>query len=193
MNFDEIVHKRKSVRSFKKKSVNFRDLMDAIDLANQGAFAGNHNHINYLIVEDKNTIKEIAGLCEQSWIEEAPVLILVLTNDAHLESMYEERGRVYSRQQSGAAIKVLMLKLTELGYGTCWVGSYDDNNVRLKLKIPPHIQVEAIIPVGYSDDQKKKETKKTIENTIYWEKWGNQNKPAMFQERKEDFNPTRYG
>lgn len=192
MNFDEIVRARKSVRSFKKKKVNFRDILDAVEAANQGAFAGNHNHMNYLIVENKETIEEIARHCEQVWIAEAPVVVLVFSDDKHLENMYGERGRVYSRQQAGAAIKVFMLKLTELGLGSCWVGAYDDPKIRTKLGVPQDLQIEGVIPIGYSNDLKEKKEKRSIESTIYWERWENDKKPTTFQEEKHDFRPGRF-
>ena len=44
--------------------------------------------------------------------------------------MHGERGRIYARQQAGAAINTLLLKLTDLGLQSCWVGSYDDEKIR---------------------------------------------------------------
>ncbi|MBS3088738.1 nitroreductase family protein [Candidatus Pacearchaeota archaeon] len=191
MEFDKVVRKRKSSNQFSGKKVSWKDVLEAIDLANQGPFAGNHNNLHFLIVEELNTIKDLANCCEQSWISNSNILIVVCSDDTHLEDLYGERGRIYSRQQAGAAIQTLLLALTDLGISSCWVGAYTDEFVKQKLKIPQHINIEAIIPVGYEKkmpgDEKKK--KKELESVLYWEEWKNSRRATLFEESKEDYNP----
>src|SRR3989344_2369796 len=182
MEFDELVRKRRSVRSFKKEKASWKDVLNAIDAAIQGPFAGNHNNLKFLIVEDKKKIIDIADFCEQDWVSEAGILVLVCSDDSHLENTYGDRGRVYSRQEAGAAIYALMLKLADAGLGTCWVGSYNDGAIRDRLKIPHHVQIEAVIPVGFENDKKDKEAKKKLENVLNWEEWGKSKRPTPFEE-----------
>ena len=53
MKFDDVVKERKSVRSFKPKRVAFGDLLEAIDCAMQGPFAGNMENLKFIIIEDE--------------------------------------------------------------------------------------------------------------------------------------------
>lgn len=184
MDFDKVVEKRHSVRSFKDKKASWKDAMTAIDSALQGPFAGNMNNLKFIIVENAEKIKNIANHSQQSWISEASLLIVICSDDSSLEKQYEERGTVYSRQQAGAAINTMLLKLTDLGLGSCWVGAYADEYVKRELDIPSDIQVEGIIPVGYENPSKirKKPTKHTLERAINWEKWGKNKRPAFFQD-----------
>ncbi len=186
MEFDSVVRKRKSSRAFGKKRPSWKAVLDAVDAANQGPFAGNHNNLKFLILEDSNTIKAVAELCEQSWIGNAPIVVLVCSDDTHLEDLYGERGRVYSRQQAGAVVQTFMLKLTDLGLSSCWVGAYSDELLKEKLKIPQHIQIEAIIPTGFGNDKQKKPKKKTLEDSLYWENWGQSRRPSLFEEDLSD-------
>jgi nitroreductase len=189
MDFNTVVRKRKSIRSFKKKKASWKDVLEAVDAANQGPFAGNHNNLKYLIVEDKEKIKDLAAHCEQDWISQAGILIVVCSDDTHVENLYGERGRVYSRQQAGAAIQTILLKLTELGLGSCWVGAYSDDLVRDTLKIPEPIQIEAIIPIGYENKKEPKKEKKSLESSLFWEQWNQDKRPTLFKEEKEDYRP----
>jgi nitroreductase len=183
MDFDKVITNRHSVRSFKKKRASWKAVLEAIDAANQGPFAGNHNHLKFLIIEDQNSIEKIAKHAQQTWINEAKLLIIVCSDDTHLENQYGERGRVYSRQQSGAAIQTILLKLTDQKIDSCWVGSYSDELIKQQLEIPQHIQIEAILPVGYASPEKeKKQKKKELENTIYWESWKTTKRPTIFKE-----------
>lgn len=187
MELEKIIKKRKSVRNFKSKTPSWKDILYAIDLANQGPFAGNQNNLRYVIVEDISTIKNLAQLCEQSWIANSKLLIVVCSDDTFLENMYGERGRVYSRQQAGAAIQTILLALTNRGIDSCWVGAYSDELIREKLKIPQHIQIEAIIPTGFESGKTKKPAKKDIERCLSWEVWTKNRRPSLFETSEEDY------
>ncbi len=185
MEFDTVLKKRKSTRNFKKKIASWRDALDAIDSALEGPYASNHNNLYFIIIEDEKTIKQVANLSQQAWIAETGLLIAVCSDDTRLENLHGERGRVYSRQQAGAAIGTILLKLTDLGLDSCWVGAYADDVLKQTLKIPQHIQVEAIIPIGYALKKEKRPEKKRLEASIFWEVWDKWKRPALFKETKK--------
>lgn len=184
MEFNTVIQRRKSTRQFKNKTISWKEVLEAIDAAIQGPFAANHNHLKFLIIEDKQKIKKIAEHCEQDWIETAPTVILVCSDDTHLENIFSDRGRIYSRQQSGAAIQTVCLKLTDLGISSCWVGAYQDSIIREILGVPGHIQIEAIIPAGYSADSEKKKEKRALDTVLFWEKWGMDRRPTELERQK---------
>ncbi len=184
MEFDKVVYSRKSVRSFKDKKASWKDVLEAVDAANQSPFAGNHNHIKFLIIENRENIEKIAEYAEQFWINESGIVVVVCSDDTHLENLYGERGRVYSRQQAGAAIQTFLLKLVDLGLSACWVGSYSDKLIRELLKIPEDIQVEAIIPVGYEKGRIGRRKKKELENSLRWELWNVKRRLTRFDAKE---------
>lgn len=184
MDFNRVIEERHSCRNFKNKSVSWKDAMVAIDAAIQGPYAGNTNNIKFLIIESPETIKSIAKHSQQTWIQESNILIAVCSDDSHLEKQYGERGRVYSRQQAGAAINTILLKLTDLGLASCWIGAFADESVKQLLGIPEHIQIEAIIPMGYENPSRtrKKPKKLALERAIYWETWKGFRRPSAFED-----------
>jgi nitroreductase len=188
MEFDEIIKRRKSVRSFKNKKAPWDKVLEAIDAANQGPFASNINNLKFLIVEDEEMIDQIAKLCDQIWINESKILVLVCSDEIIPEDMHGERGRVYSRQQAGAAVVTMLFKLVDLGLSSCWVGAYNDDRIRGCLGIPGRIQIEAIIPVGYEKEKAAKNKKKQLANTIYWEKWESSKRPEFLREPKDKYS-----
>lgn len=189
MEFDEVIHRRRSVRNYSGRKIGWKDVLDAIDVAIQSPFAGNMNNFKFIIIEDASMISNIAAFCEQLWIDSASIIVLVCSDDKNLENMYGERGRVFSRQQAGAVVQTFLLKLADLGIGGCWVGAYSDDLLRSKLDIPQEVQIEALIPIGYPSGPVKKKAKKNLENVLYWERWRNAKRPAVFKESREDFLP----
>jgi nitroreductase len=192
MGFEALVKKRKSVRNFSKKKVSWKSAVNAIDAALQGPYAGNYMNLKFIIIEEEKMIKSIADYCEQSWISDSSLLIVVCSDETHVESMYGERGRIYSRQQAGAAIQTIMLSLAEENVGSCWVGAYSDDTIRDALKIPPQMQIEAIIAAGYEDKKsvEPKKEKNSLDTSMFWEKWAMPRRPSLFEERSEDYQPS---
>lgn len=189
MEFDAVIEKRRSARSFiQNKRPTHRQLLAAVDAARKCPFAGNWNNFKFIIVENPDSIKKLAQYADQLWIAEAPTVVIVYANENHLESMYGERGRIYSRQQAGAFIHTFMLKLTDIGLSSCWVGAYNDEMIRSTFGIPGHFLIEAIIPVGYEKYEKGKTLqapKKQIASIIDWEVWDKSRRPQLLIEKKD--------
>lgn len=185
MDFSKLVEKRASVRKFKDKKVNWRNIVDAIDSARFIPLAGNISNIKFITIENKKTINEIADECGQSWISEVSALTVVCSDETLLEKRFYERGRIYSRQQAGAAIQNFILRLTDLGLSSCWVGSFNDSKVRRILDIPKEITIEAIIPIGYEKTKTAPKRKTALQNVSFWEKWDQQKRGPFFKEPKK--------
>ena len=185
MDFDKVIEKRKSVRSFKNKVVNWKDIVYVVEAATKGPGAGGDLPLKFIIVENPKSIQRLAEAAEQSWIADAGIIIAVVSEDKHLENLYGDKGRIYSRQQAGAAISTILLKLTDLGLAGCWVGSYNDEKVKQVLHVPAGKQVEAIIPIGYENPVPEKKRKKmTFEFYLRWEELGKKKRHPIFIERK---------
>jgi len=74
----------------------------------------------------------------------------------------------------------MVLKATELGLGTCWIGWFDETNIKDILGIPNKIKVSALLAVGYPKDAPgKKRKRKPAEKIAFSEKWG---KPFMIDD-----------
>lgn len=193
MELDYDIIKRKSVRNFKDKPVSIKDVLKAVEAGNQGPFAGNMNHFKYIIIENKDNIKKMANIANQHWIAEAQTIILMMSDDRHLEAMYGERGRVYSRQQAGATIQTILLKLVDLGLSACWVGAYSDELIKQNLGIPGHMQIECMIPVGYEKPERGavKPRKKPLHTSMYWEVWERSRRPVLLREKPDRYSLRR--
>src|SRR3990172_7433478 len=70
------------------------------------------------------------------------------------------------------AIEHMALQAVELGLGTCWVRWFDDNKVKEILEIPKNIEIIALLPVGYPDEEPPQRPRFGIEKMVYYEKYG---------------------
>jgi nitroreductase len=147
----EAVKGRRSIRAFRRDDVSLQDVKKLIDAATWAPSAGNTQPWEFVIIRKPDSKKRIAAAAwEQSFIEEAPVVIVVCANENRSSQRYGDRGRtLYCLQDTAAAIQNIHLAAYSLGLGTCWVGAFKEEEVRQIVKVPQGIRPVSIIPVGY--------------------------------------------
>ncbi|NIP67456.1 nitroreductase family protein, partial [Candidatus Bathyarchaeota archaeon] len=86
----------------------------------------------------------------QTFIEEAPVVIVVCVDKDRSGWRYGRRGTdLYCLQDTAAATQNLLLAAHALGFGACWVGAFREEKVKEILKTPDRVRPVAIVPVGH--------------------------------------------
>ena len=78
----------------------------------------------------------------QSFIADAPFIVVVCSDKKEAELLYEERAERYVKHHVGAAIENFLLKITDLGLASCWIGAFSDNAIKDILEIPEDIHIE---------------------------------------------------
>ena len=170
-SFDKIVDERCSCSHFNDKKPNWRDIVDEIDAGRKGPLAGNIPSVKFILVDDEKKIDKLAESCQQSFISKAHFVVVVCNDLVDVVRSYDERGKRYARQQAGSSIENLLLKLTELGLGACWIGAFVDDQVKNILKIPENVNVEAVIPIGYPMRKQKQKRKPSLDRVLYFNEY----------------------
>jgi nitroreductase len=147
----EAIKKRRSIRAFEKDVVSPECVERLVDAARWAPSAGNIQPWEFVVVrkqETKRRLVEASG--GQSFVEEAPVVIVVCADENRSFQGYGARGKaLYCIQDTAAAIQNINLAAYCQGLGTCWVGAFDEEEARGILKIPEGIRPVAIVPIGY--------------------------------------------
>ena len=174
MKLDKAIQSRKSVRKFKTKKPDWRDIIECIDAARYAPMAGNIFTLKFILVDNEETIQKLAEAAQQSFISQAKYIVVVCSNPSRTVNSYGKRGERYCRQQAGAAIQNFLLKVEEAGLSTCWVGAFADDIVKRELKISAKINVEALFPIGYEfKKQRTRKAKINLDEILYFGKYGN--------------------
>lgn len=171
MDVIEAIRTRRSIRSYKKESISDEDLNKILEAATWAPSAGNLNPWEFIVVKDEeNKVKLSEAALEQYFISEAPVVVVVCANVTRTSSVYGERGkRLYCIQDCAAATQNLMLAAHSLGYGTCWVGAFDDQEVAKILKLPSNVIPLAIVPIGKPKEKPAAPRRLPISKVVHYE------------------------
>jgi len=148
MDLTKAIKERKSVRRYSDKKPDWRKIINAIDASRFAPMANNMFNLKFILVEDPDKIKQIKNSCQQDFVGQAQYVLVAISDSGKLEKFFGERGKIYSKQQAGAAFENILLKLTELKIATCWVGLFEEEKLRTVLKIPDEFEIEAVFPLG---------------------------------------------
>jgi len=179
MQVEKAIRSRKSVRKFKTKKPDWRDILEAIDSAKYAPMAGNNFTLKFILVDDPEKIQRISDAAQQPFIAQAKYIVVVCSNPERTETLYGKKGGDYNQQQVGAAIENFLLTLTNKGLASCWIGYFCEDIIRFELKIPEKIKIDAVFPIGYESDIKYTRRAKTdLDNFLYFNKYKNKKMKA---------------
>ena len=173
MDLDKAIKSRRSVKKFKDKKPDWRDIIECIDSARYAPMAGNDFTLKFILIDDKEKIQKLSKMCQQSFISQAHYIVVVCSTISRTTNSFGKRGEIYLRQQAGSAIQNFLLKIEEKKLGTCWIGHFADEQIKRELKIPGNVNVEAIFPIGYAFKKEKPKNKIDLDRILFFKQYGN--------------------
>jgi nitroreductase len=173
MDIDKVIESRRSVRKFHDKKPNWREIIKAIDAGLHAPRSGNIGAVRFILVDDAEIIEKLKIASQQDFVGDVSYIIVACSDPRDIIRSYDERGESYVRHEAGAAIQNVLLKLTDLGLGSCWVGAFNDHQVRLALKMPNYMYIDALIPVGYSMDKTPRKRTLSLDKALYFNTYKN--------------------
>ena len=150
LDFFKVTDRRFSVRSFQSTAVEDAKLQAILKAANSAPSAGNLQAFEIVVIRDAGRKRQVAkAALDQSFIAQAPLALVFLANPDRNRAKYGSRGaELYSVQDTTIACTYAQLAATAAGLGTCWVGAFDEGQVREIVGAPSAWRPVAILPVG---------------------------------------------
>jgi nitroreductase len=170
----EAIKGRRSVRAFTKKPVSDEEITKLIDAARWAPSAGNIQPWEFVIVRDAKVKHGLsAAALDQTFIEEAPVVIVVCADQLQSGSGYGSRGaNLYCLQDTAAATQNILLAAHAMGLAACWVGAFQEEEARKVLNVPSGIRPVAIVPVGHPAEKPMARSRKPVKEIVHHETFG---------------------
>ncbi|TET06618.1 MAG: nitroreductase family protein [Candidatus Thorarchaeota archaeon] len=144
------ISSRRSIRRFSSEPIDERHINDIVKAGFSAPSAGNRQPWRVIIVTDqdvKNQLSNAAG--GQTFIAKAPVIFVVCGVPEESAQRYKERGKTLYVLQDTAALTLNILHAAHmLGFGACWIGAFNEEEVSKILWIPSNMRPVSMIPVG---------------------------------------------
>jgi len=163
------IQKRHSVRSYQPRPVEKEKLLTVLEAARQAPSAKNVQEWRFVIVQDEATRRKLmVAANNQGFVGEAPVVIACCATNTD----YVMRcGQLCYPIDLAIAIDHMTLQAVEEGLGTCWVGSFYEDQVKAILGIPKEVRVVELLALGYPKDRQGPKNRLPLDQIACHEKW----------------------
>lgn len=188
MSIDRCLVEKRSCKSYESKSVPIELIGEILRAGTLAPSAGNLQNWKFIVVRDEQKRYALAAAChKQEWMRGAPTHIVVCNEQKKVTGMFQRKGKLYASQACAIAGQNIMLKATDLGLHTCWVGSFDEYAVNKILKIPDDVIPEMIITVGYSEEPDQDLERIPVDKMAFFDEYGRKEVETSF------FPLSKYG
>ena len=150
MEFYEVIKTRRSIRSYKDTPIPEESLKRVMEAARIAPSGHNRQFWKFYIVESEKKLKVAEACICQTWIAEAPAVI-VATGWKVPFSRGGYMGDMSFTMDVSIAFTQLLLAARAEGLGTCWIGDFSNDKVKKALGLPEEEYVVAVTPIGYPD------------------------------------------
>ncbi len=163
------IQQRYAVRSYQARPVEKEKLAAVLEAARMAPSARNCQEWRFVVVQDAGLRKKLAAAANnQAFVGEAPVVIAA----CGINTAYTMRcGQPAYPINLAIAVDHMTLQAVEEGLGTCWVGSFCEDQVKQILGIPNDARVVELLTLGYPKDAAQPKKRLPIEQIVSHEQW----------------------
>jgi nitroreductase len=164
MDIFEAIESRRSVRKYLDKPISQETLQMIFNAGRWAPSAGNRQPWRFVVVQDTERKNRLAlAANNQAFLSQAAAIIVALGDTETSPKWYEKDTMI--------AIEHMALASTALGYGSCWIGAFDEKEVKHLLKIPAKMRVVALLPIGVPGETPTARSRKELQEIFFKEEW----------------------
>ena len=145
MEVFEAIKARRSVRAYEHREVPEQVVDRILEAGRLAPSASNMQPWHFIVVTDPDKRKELSGGRYAHFLKDTP-LVIVGCGDAEMSPRWYAVDVTIALQQ-------MVLAATSEGIGTCWIGSFNEEEIVRALKVPARYKVVAMLAVGYAKEK----------------------------------------
>lgn len=171
MDVKEAIEQRRSIRKYKNKEVPDDVIRAIIDAARLAPSGNNAQPSIYYIIKDEETKAKLKenNVFAQDFVYTTPIIIVCCGDSTKYIKHVEQRdlpNEMRTIRDISIASSFLVLRATELGLGTCYIGWLKAEKLKEILEIPKHNIIPYVITMGYPGENPEPRPRKGIDETI---------------------------
>jgi nitroreductase len=171
-DFFQFLNSRCSVRQYSGEAISDEEIAYLLDCAITAPSAGNLEAWDVVLVRDAIRKEELSDASlRQLHVREAALLLILCANYIRSMSRYGERGILYAVQDATIACTYLMLAAHAIRLRSCWVGAFDEDEVKSVLNLPAHIRPVAMLCIGKGSIPAELTERMSVSEHLHHETW----------------------
>jgi nitroreductase len=165
----DVIRQRRSIRVYKRDPIPEESLLRVLEAARLAPSGKNLQPWKFVVVQNNELKKKLAKASNlQDFIANAPLIIVAC---GFPDECYRSLGRYMKSWPVDVTIALehLILQAHEEGLGTCWIGSFEEEEVKSLLNVPDQVKVLALTPLGYPGEVPEFRGRKSLEKIVSYD------------------------
>ncbi len=188
---------RRSIRKYESRPVDDALIRRLLELAGRAPSAWNLQPWHFVVVRDPEVKARLHGkACRQPQVESAPAIIVLYSDmadslarlddlihpevvgdarvktrtgiEAYFAKLTPAEREAWGRSQAYIALGYLLLLAEAHGVATSPMLGFNPSEVKALLSLPDHVEVPALIALGYGDEPGAEPHREKIDSLIRW-------------------------
>jgi nitroreductase len=161
----QTIFERRSIRKYKPDPIPVENLKQILEAGRQAPSAANRQPWHLVVVGDPEQKRRVAQACNnQMWMADAAYILVAA-------GLPEVTAKWY-KVDVAIAMENVVLAARDLGYGTCWIGAFDPDQVKAVCKLPANAEVVVCSPLGVPDASPQARGRKTWNELFSADQYG---------------------
>lgn len=161
MSFLDVIFRRRSIRCYKSESVPDEVLNNVLEAGRLAPSADNAQPWHFIVITDPNIKRELSKGTWRSFIEDSAFTIV---------GCGEKRDK-WSTVDVAIALENMVLAGEAQGVGSCWIGAFEEEEVKKLSGIPDDLKVAALVSFGYPAEKPSSHDKKSLKEIVHYNRF----------------------
>lgn len=169
MDIMTAIQSRRSIRLYSSRPVEEEKLQRILEAGRLAPSASNLQNWKFIVVRQRELREQLMEASYgQAFVGQSPVILVCCSTDP---DSVMKCGQPKSSVDVSIATSFMILEAVELGLGTCWLGSFQEERVKQILGIPANVRVVAMTPLGYPGEAPDPRPRKETEDVVRCDGW----------------------
>jgi len=161
MSLLDIIFNRASVRRYTSEPVSEEVLRNILEAGRRAPSAMNAQPWHFIVVTEQNLKEQLSKRRWTGFMKDATFVVVGCG----------EKMNHWSTIDVAIALQNMVIAAEAQGLGSCWVGDFDQTELKEMLGLPDNLHVIAMVSFGHPAEKPAPRNKKNLEEIIHYNKF----------------------
>ena len=160
MPLTDVIMSRRSIRKYKAREVGKDTIRRILEAGRYAPSAANKQPWHFILITDSEIKKLLSKGKWNGFIKDSAFTIAGCAYEGNVFA------RRWSTVDTAIALQNMVIAAWSMGIGSCWVGDFEEKEVRRILRIPRSWRIISLISFGYPDEAPKVTSRKSLKRVV---------------------------
>jgi len=156
---------RRSIRKYKKEPIPEGVKTKILEAGRQAPSASNKQPWHFVVVTDPALKEKLSKGRWNGFIKDSCFTVVGVSLP------FDQTSMNWGVVDVTIAMQNMVLAAEVQGVGSCWIGDFEEGEVKSLLGIPSEAEVVALLPFGLPDEKPGPKPKKELKEIVHHDKW----------------------